>query len=513
MTKQLTKINTKMQQHFVRSSAVFRDLSQGRVSTYAASNDFINTNATKSVSMAYNVSFDSILGSAQARAGSTAMGSAVQAGESPLGLYPFTGLGGSPNNLLAFYAGASYANLSYWNGTTWTGSTSFNALNWSNTAKIRCETLGGLVYAVNGISDMVTSADGITWGVTNQITSGIHPSLVKRYGGVMLAAGVPTNTDRIYFSSVCSLTASPTITWNTDGTVGNWLDVNPDDGDNITGFMDISGTMLVFKNNGFYRLDTVAKSVDPELVYDAGAPSQEAITRCQGNVYYFSGTAIYSTNGGYPTQISRLGVQDFIDAVPQANWSIVCAGHDTFSVYFSLGQVTVQGFTNYIVLKYSTRDQSWTVYYYPTNYQFFATYTGSDGQLMRGADTAGYVRSFNKGLTDDGTPIFHSLETQEMEFANVSGGGRETTKEISDKIAVFTRNGGNSRLEVKEDDHDYREITKDLTRPFTILEDLGIKGRYIKFKWSGTSTGSAPVFEGIAFPKVNDSGVINDELT
>jgi hypothetical protein len=500
MTSIKSRVNTKMQAHVTRVSGVLRDFSHGRLTDYACSNNFILTNFPGSVSNSYNVNFDEILGSGKVRYGTTPLGAVVATNKNPLGLAEFTGLGGTPKVLLSVFKGASNSTLYYFD-TSWHAS-GLTTLN--NSSKVRFAVLGGRSFMVNGVDAMKSSSDGNTWDTTNCITA-FSPSLIYRYAGMLIVAGVSGNTDRIYFSSVVDLALSPTLAWNTDATAGDWIDINPDDGDNIIGFIDISGVILIFKNNGFYRLDVIQKSVDPELVYDQGAPSQEAITKCQGNVYYFSGGAIYETNGGYPTQISRLGVQDFIDAIPQANWSSVCAGADTFNVYFSIGEVTVNGLTNYVVLKFSTRDQSWSVHYYPVQTMFYSKFTNSDGRLLRSADNSGYVQTINKGQTDNGTPIFYTLETQEQEFAS-----RASEKEIQNKIAVFTRNGQSSKLEVMEDDADFRPLAGELPRTVSVLENLDIKGKYIKFKWSGVTSGSSPVFEGIALPEISDHGVIDD---
>ena len=479
----------------------FRNMSQGRISNNAVNNFMIQSVYPNSVSMAYNIDFDTIVGSGAVRQGTTPLGSVVASGKSPLGLAEFVGLNGTPNVLLSVFPGASTATVYYYNGS-WNAS-GLTTLN--NNNNCRFANLGGLSFVVNGADAMKSSVDGNTWGTTNCITAGITPSLIYRYAGVLLAAGNSGNKDRVYFSSVVDLTLSPTLTWNTADVGGDWIDINPDDGDNITGFSDVGGSVLVFKNNGFYRLDSITKASDPSLIYDKGAVSQEAITKCQGSVYFFNGNAIYTTTGGYPSQISRFGVQDFIDAIPQANWKNVCLGADAFNVYASIGEVTINGLTNYIVLKFSTLDQSWTVRYYPVQYMFFSPYTSTDGRLLRGADNSGYVQTMDSGMTDNNTSIFYSLETQEMEF-----GDRASTNVITDKIAVFTRNGKESRLEWSGGDKDYQDLPCDLSQPVTILENLNIQGRYLKFRWSGVTSGSSPVFEGLEFPDVDDQGVNND---
>jgi hypothetical protein len=465
-------------------SKQYRDFLKGRITDYSLNTSLIPEN---SISNSFNVNFDEILGAGKVRKGTTLLGSVVVSGKTPLGMTEFVGPSGTPNLLLSVFKGVSNSTIYYYD-TSWHAST-INTL--SNVDKCRFATLGGRSFIVNGYT-MLSSTDGNVWSNTNCITTdSVFPSLIYRYKQRLLAGGNYTNRDRVYFSSVINPNSSPFITWNTTATTGDYIDVNPDDGDNLTGFSDVANLLLVFKSKSFYRMDIINKTVDSETVYDEGAVSQEAITKCQGMVYFYSGTAIYSTNGGYPTQISRLGVQDLIDLVPQANWKDVALGSDTFNVYVSLGLVTLNGLQNYYVLKFSIRDQSWSVHYYPTHHYFYLKFTDSNGRLVRFADDSGYVQTLNLGKTDNSTPIFYSLETQEIDFSN-----RDATKKITDKIVIYGRN------------MIYKLINSQLLKTVNIVENLNIEGKYFKFKWSGNTSGASPVFEGFHIPELVDQGVI-----
>lgn len=271
--------------------------------------------------------------------------------------------------------------LYYYNNSTgfWTTSSPGLGITWSETAKNRFATLGNRVFITNSTNGMRDSADANTWVTTNSIGT-YKPSLVYRYVGRLLAAGDPTYPDRVFFSSIIDPTTSPIITWNVNATTGDWIDINPDDGGYMTGFSETSTFCLAFKNTGMYRLDSLNKTADPENIFNVGAVSQEAIVLCQGVTYFYSGLDIRRTNGGFPEQISRIGVQDFINAIPQANWSSVCGGTDELNVYYFIGDVTLnvntnnqKSYTN-VVLKFSPRDESWSVHEYADTYKFFAPF-------------------------------------------------------------------------------------------------------------------------------------------
>jgi hypothetical protein len=349
---------------------LLRDFRQGRYTKDSVSAFLAPEN---SVANSLNVNFDQIIGSAVVRSGTIKLGNTVSANANPLGFGSFIGTGGSPNELLAVYA-TSTTGVLYYYDTSWHTS---GLTNLSGIAINRFAVLGGSAFITNNIDGMKDSSDGSSWGTTNSIQDGIKPSILFRYQGRMICAGDPSNPDRVYFSSVINPTTSPFITWDT---ANDWIDVNPDDGGFMTGFSETSTFIALFKNTGFYRMDAVSKAIDPDNIFNVGAPTQEAITLCQGVVYYFSGQDIRRTNGGYPEQISRLGVQDFIDAIPQTNWGKVCSGTDGLNVYFSIGDVTLNSkqtnqrdYTN-VVLKFSTRDESWSVHSYASRIRFFAPY-------------------------------------------------------------------------------------------------------------------------------------------
>lgn len=394
----------------------------------------------------------------------------------------------------------------YYYDTSWHTSTPGLGAAWSETVKSRFAVLGGSQFITNSVNGMKDSSDMNTWGTTNSIGT-YKPSLVYRYGARLVAAGDATYPDRVFFSSIIDPSTSPFITWNVNATTGDWIDVNPDDGGYITAFSETSTFLLLFKNNGMYRVDTVNKSTDPQNIFNIGAVSQEAVTLCQGITYFFSGIDIRQTDGGFPQQISRAGVQDIINAIPQSSWSSVSAGNDGLNVYFDIGDVTIntneddQTTITNCRLKFSPRDQSWSIHSYSKNFKFSSLFTDTNGSLMRSVDDAGDVQTINLGTTDDGTAIDFQLETQDLEFDN-----RSHLKNISDKIVVFTKAGGDSFLQCKMNG-EAKNIPLKLNRRVNIGEDIKLSGFYFNLLWSGESNGTPAVFEGFSFPDIDDKGI------
>lgn len=491
-------------------------MSRGRISNRSLLNSLVPLN---SVSDSLNVNFDTTIGAATVRSGTTRLGSIAIAGFTPLGLSKIATAGLGTNTVVAVFAGASNASIYYYDGS-WHVS---GVTNLSNTLKNRFAMLGGRIFRVNGFDPMSSSQNGNVWGTgsgNNCTGSTILTNLVFRQKGRLLTSGDSTRSSRVYFSSIIDQSASPYITWNTTDGSGDYIDVNPDDGDYITGFAETATLTLVFKSMALYRLDVINKTVDTENIFNIGAVSQEAIVRCQGVVYFFSGIDIRRTAGDLPEQISRLGVQDYIDAIPQSSWGNIAAGTDGNNVYFSIGNITLntnkdgQVTRNNVVLKFSPRDEAWSVHSYAQQPRFYLQYTTSAGGVtLIEADTNSNVQTVNSGTTDNSTagkptPIYYFTDTQEIDF-----GDRSHSKGIADTMVVYTNNGLDSQIAIMKDNQDFKAssfVKMDLSKRVNIGTNINVDGfKFMTTRWFGESAGTPPVLEGISFPLVSDNGLNN----
>lgn len=487
-----------------------RDFSRGVIRKSSVNEVLVPQN---SVAHSINFNYDTTIGKATVRPGTTLIGATVVSGKNPLGISEYVSSKGTAyNNLIVVYSGASTATVYYYNGS-WAAS---NVTNLSNTAVNRFSMLGNQIFRTNGVTAMQTSSDGgATWGTTNSIDSGgtIKPTLIIRSKARLLASGDTSQSpSRVFFSSVIDPTTTPgTITWATNSATGDWIDVNPDDGDVNTAFAETSNVVLVFKNKGIYRLDVISKTVDTLNLFNIGTPSQECVVNCQGVIYFFTGIDIRRTAGDLPEQISRLGVQDWIDAIPQSNWTKVSAGTDGLNVYFNIGTVTLntnqddqKTYTN-VVLKFSTRDESWSVHSYQDNFGQFCQYTnpnGTDSRKMVGADYSGDVQTINKGTTDNGTAIYYELQTQEQEIGN-----RGHLKKISDQIVVYGKGLNDAQIQVREGDGNFKDIQISLDKRVNIGEKINLEDYFFTFRCFGNSSNTSPIFEGIYIEKIEDRGI------
>lgn len=481
-----------------------RDFRRGRISKTAVTDALIPNN---SVSECLNVVFDEIIGGIRVRAGNsdykTVVGSPATYSNTPLGFIAFL-LAAATKSIAVFKnTGNANSTIYYWNGSTWAASATTNL---SGTAKNRFAVLNGSVFRANGTDAMTSSSDsGANWVTTNCITTNsVVPSLLIVFKNIMLASGYTGFRSRVYFSSVVDPNSSPFVTWNTDPDTGDWIDINPDDGGQITGFSDTSDVVLVFKQNAMYRLDVITKTTDTQNIYNIGAVSQEAIVKCLGLTYFYTGFDFRRTDGTFPEEISRLGVADFFAAI--ADSSQVYTGTDGLNVYVSIGTVTVNGrtYTN-CVLKFSPRDESWSVHTYSRRLgvgQIFSTSFLTMFQTYEGV-----IEQINTGNNDNAVAIPYLIETQDFEM-----GARSHTKQISDKIVVYTQYGGEGSFLVKVNDGDFESCNMQLDDRVNVgIDNINFEGQFFTFMWRGEALNMRPIFEGIHLPNVSDLGITKNE--
>ena len=219
----------------------YRQFEAGIISPDSIARDKIKGTTQNSVAFAYNVDFDSIMGYIKGRKGSIKIGSSISGVEDIQGISALRTF--TSNIPVVATSNGSNSNMYYWNGSAWTASTGWTS---KGLGKHRFAQLGGSIFVVNGVNDMMSSTNGASWVTTNCPTS-LVLSYITRYRGRIIAM---TTSGTVYFSSIINPAVSPFITWTT---ATNFFIVNPDDGGYASGFATVGNVLLIFKNNGFYK--------------------------------------------------------------------------------------------------------------------------------------------------------------------------------------------------------------------------------------------------------------------
>ena len=257
---------------------------------------------------AVNFHFDTI-GEATLRKGTTILGN--QLSGDVLGLFQHIDSAGTNNRIIAVNGGTVY----YLSGSIWTSKRGV-----TNGKKARFSTFLNYVFMVNG-TDTTATWDGSAsaFGTTNASGAPIG-KYIENYRARMWIAGDATYPDRLFYSSLPSAVTTPLITWDTSVTTGQWVDISPSDGENITALHRTKDSLLVFKNNHIYRVYSIAQA-DPDPKFNVGTYSQESIVEAKNGVYFFHPTGIYRYNGDVQ-EVSR-PVRDFVENITLGNYTKV----------------------------------------------------------------------------------------------------------------------------------------------------------------------------------------------
>jgi len=312
--------------------------------------------------------------------------------------------------------------------------------------------------------------------------------------------GAGLGTGIVKYSSIAD-PATKTISWTATGSTGaGQIEVEQEDnGGDVVALAKVPGYILLFKNRTMKRWD--GSSTFPEDLIRQGVYSQDCVCSGKEMAFLINTKGMWATNGGYPIRISK-PVQDFIEAIPGANWPNVYIWSDDEYVYAFIGDITIglESHTN-VVLKYNIGQESWDVRSYGNSFRIFGQYVDSNGisQIMFG-DTDGQILQMNTGFTDFASspiPITYSLESQDLEF-----GSRGLKKNISVTHLLTEGISGGSALIRKNssDPKEWKSFGKILS-DITEIKDYKLEGNWFNLKLTGTiDTGQVKIL-GWEFPE------------
>ena len=442
-----------------------------------------------SVYLAVNLLFHKNLGRATVRSGTTQLGSQLVNNKTILGLYQFNKSGVKIPLAVINDSGDANSDIFEYSGSpaSWTIAT--GGTNLTKDIKSHFVTFLDTVAILNGSDACKSSANGTTFVTTGgNLDVGNMPQ--GKYGmewkDKMYVAGVTGNLNRLYFSSTPIAGA---ISW----TSGNgYIDINEGEGD-MTGLSKVPGYLLIFKDRSMKRWD--GTSTYPESMIDIGAPSQEAIVQTKQSVFYFNKRGIYETIGGYPRKISRR-IQDVIEAIPSTYYSSVSGWGDGENVYFSIGDIEIDGLTlNNCVVQYHLDNQVWTVLAYPNEFKAWGMYVDSnEDEILMAGDDDGNVWKVMNGTGDAGSDVIWTLQYHSQEI-----GSRGRIKDLS-KFVVYSKKIRNGEMYCRvNEEGDFDSIGNIKEDEQEIIKD--IKGRQFEFRLRGQGTEGDLI--GIDFPETN----------
>lgn len=427
--------------------------------------------SSESVELALNLNFDRI-GAVELRNGLTLLGTRI-ANSTVLGMSNYRNNTGTVYGLLAKVD----ANVYNFNGTSW----DIVRSSLSASSKARFTNFLDLTYMVNGNNgSVVATYNGTTFGSTN-VGSLPAGDFIENYRSRIWVAD--SSTDKVYYSAVVS--TSQTISGGTD-----FIQVSPQDGENITGLKRHPRALLVFKQNHIYKIYSTT-SADPDPSIFRGTYSQESVVEAKDGIYYHHPTGFYKfVFDGEQQEISR-PIIDVIEAIPRSSYEDINGWCDSDHIYWSIGDITLKGedYTN-VVCRYTISTKVWTLHSYASQIKNSTLYDNGTLLRMVVGDESGYPFVFDSGTTDNGTPIFYDIQTHPLYLTST----KMLEKEITE-LSVVHENSQGGMVSYKTDNNNWAKvltITKEIVQAFTI----SAKFKKIRLRFYGNSSGSQIIFRG-----------------
>lgn len=446
-------------------------------------------------------------GAATVRPGLAALGSTVLASRPCVGLH--NALSGTA---IAVFSNGSSASIYTFSSGAWAVSLDGGTAS----VAIRFVDFGSYTIAVNFAYNTYTSmrfwnaGSSRHWHFTGnpinpQNMWGYAPQLAEVFKSKIYLAGDTSregHKSRLYFSSVIS--SAGNVTWSP---TTDYVDINPGDGEGITGLRRFSLELGVFKPNYIYRFRT--SGVDPDPLIKIGTRSNESIVEGKRGLYFHHDSGFYRYSGGYPEEISR-PISDIVEAIPFSQYENINAWNDNDHIYWSIGTVSVSESKETItykncVLRYTESSEVWTIYSYSSDIRRGMKYnSGSAITRLVGTDL-GIVATHNSGVNDIGEPIKYRIRTKWYDWGSTS------TSKIIEEIVALCEKAQASELMYRTDENLEWKTIGQLKKLSNYFQNMSVRFHRIKFQITGVSRSEAPVFLGIEVVKGIDEGLIKEK--
>jgi hypothetical protein len=404
------------------------------------------------------------------------------------------------------FAQQGNADVYSWDGANWT----LRRSGLSNNSKARFTQYLNYLWMVNGngyIGDNIATSNGGNFG-TDLVPVGFPPGDFIQAGFEGRVWVIDATSDAIYYTDIVQFTPPNTYTLTYNAATNFLKNFASQDGQKMTGMIQVPRALLIFKEDSIYRIYGAA-SVDNYPAYNVGTYSQESIVKTKDSIYFHHSSGFYKFDyGGQPIEISRR-IIDFVKAIPRDNYEDVVGIWDGFdAVKWTIGSVTVEGVTYpNCQVRYTISTQVWTIYDYTDNV-ITAMIRFDDGttinQIM--GTIVGVVGKLDSGNTDFTKSIYYEQIDRWRSFTEMYS----KSKSISG-VMLSSENGAGTLLQYQTEKstpnewHDIDTVRNEYNAlfPNANTDDFNT----LRFRFRGNTSGTPMIFHGIEILSIQDKGL------
>lgn len=296
---------------------------------------------------------------------------------------------------------------------------------------------GGAMYIWNG-TDAGRKLDSSL--VLTAPTTSPSAGFAIYYSNKQIAAGTATQPNRLYISSAVDLSdftnASGTISDSTNvpgtssfaGTDANYIDVNKDDGDKITGLAKFQGVLVVFKERSIWQLtfDASGNPTVTQVSSSVGCVGHRSVDNVENDVIFLSRLGYYAlgNQANYAANVIRTNeisqkIHPLITTITAANLPSTASLYSDYVFYSSIA--TGGTTTNNKTITFDRRYTAWSVLT-NVNANAFTEYIDSSNvkHLYYAADDEAKVYEIDTSYSDNGTAINAYWQSKNFDFGDPS---------------------------------------------------------------------------------------------
>jgi hypothetical protein len=334
--------------------------------------------------------------------------------------------------------------LKYLNGSTWT-TISGATFDTTSTTQINMTQARGMMYIWDGVSG------GCQLSSLTLTRPGTMPKAKFSifYNGYHICSGVGSQENRIYISVLLDSSdftndpsvADPTPDNSTDvpgatvfsgtgtGTaIAQFIDVNKNDGDKITGFAKFQDALVIFKERSIFQMtfDSSGVPTIQAVSKSYGCVSHRSIDNVDNDVFFLTRNGLYVL-GNEPNFINVIRTNELsarihplIDTLNSAVFTNASALFNQYVYY--LGVSTGSSTTNDTVITYDKRFLAFSTWSHVTP-ECFTTYidsTNSEKIYFTSANSAKVYVLTPTTYSADGSAISSSFTTKAFDLGNFS---------------------------------------------------------------------------------------------
>jgi hypothetical protein len=222
----------------------------------------------------------------------------------------------------------------------------------------------------------------------------------------LFIAGNATYPSRLYWCETGDETDWPAV---------NYMDVGEDDGGVIVGIAKLGQTLMIAKDNGWYRLwgnSTDTWELKPVLGLP-GCIAPRSLVKAIGGLIWFASEGLYYYDGANMKDLSSESVRPIAKDILGADLQLVCGIY--YDAKYLLSYPANEAYNNTIVV-YDFRTGGW---YKLTNWKLssFMWWSGGNdnGELYGGSASDGFLHKLFFGYTDNGVAIPVTIETKHID--------------------------------------------------------------------------------------------------